>query len=96
MSHSFFRDYDDFKSVINRVGVEVASDLGSSWLHASQQSALSPWQISSVGLATFIHICIGSVIFFLSHDDADPTSRHGLDFDKKPCDAVYLQSGDAL
>ena len=91
-----FRDYDDFKCVSNRVGNDVASDFGSSWLHASQRSALSPWQIGAAGLATFIHICVGSIICFLSHDDANSTARHRTDFDKKACDAVYLQSGDAL
>ena len=91
-----FRDYDDFKCILNRVCIDVVSDLVSSWLHASQRSALSPWQIGAAGLATFIHVCVGSIICFLSHDDTNSTSCHGTDFDKKACDAVYLQSGDAL
>ena len=91
-----FRDYDDFKCILNRVGTDVASDLVSSWLHASQRSALSPWQIGAAGLATFIHVCVGSMICFLSHDDVNSTSRNRTDFDEKACDAVYLRSGDAL
>ena len=80
----------------------MASDLGSSWLHASQQSAISPWQISAAGLATFIHVCVGSMICFISHDEVfsyvadSPVPHNGLNFDKKTCDAVYLQPGDAL
>ena len=96
VSHFLFRDYDDFKCILNRVRINVASDLGSSWLHASQQSAISPWQISAAGLATFIHVCVGSMICFLSHDEINPISHHELNFDKKGCDAVYLQPGDAL
>ena len=91
-----FRDYDDFKCILNRVSIDVASDLVSSWLHASQRSALSPWQIGAAGLATFIHVCVGSMICFLSHDDVNSTSRCRTDFDEKACDAIYLQSGDAL
>ena len=96
LSHFLFRDFDDFRCVLNRVCVGVASDLGSSWLHASQQSSMSPWQISAAGLATFIHVCVGSMICFLSHDEINPISHHELNFDKKGCDAVYLQPGDAL
>ena len=95
LSHFLFRDFDDFRCVLNRVCVGVASDLGSSWLHASQQSSMSPWQISAAGLATFIHVCIGSMICFLSHE-VDPISHRDLNFDGKGCDAVYLQPGDAL
>ena len=35
-SQLLFRDFDNFKCILNRVGNDVASDLGSSWLHASQ------------------------------------------------------------
>ena len=88
--------------MLSRITADSAADLGSAWLHASQQSASSPWQVSAAGLATFIHVCVGSMICFLSHDEVfshiadDPSMLNGLNFDKKTCDAVYLRPGDAL
>ena len=80
----------------SRLDADSASGLGSSWLHASQQSALLPWQISAAGLATFMHVCVGSMICFLSSEEVDPASYHGLTFDEKKCTAIYLRPGDAL
>ena len=88
--------------MLSRITTDSATDLGSAWLHASQQSASLPWQVSAAGLATFIHVCVGSMICFLSHDGVfsyvanNPSLLNGLDFDKKACDVVYLQPGDAL
>ena len=79
----------------SRLDADSASGLGSSWLHASQQSALSQWQVEAAGLAKFIHVCIGTQICFLHHCDESFT-KHSLDYDDKPCDAVYLQGGDDL
>ena len=80
----------------SRLDTDSASGLGSSWLHASQQSSLLPWQISAAGLATFMHVCVGSMICFLSTEEVDPTLYPGLTFDEKKCTAIYLRPGDAL